>query len=385
MDTLYLFNPENDLALANGDRNYVPPAFARKMAEDLSLLPVWYAKKQAQIYVPIGLEKISQRWMQELGLDFTVYNENQPLSKIAQVEPWGWNPMLHEKLKTWGIAREAYPSVEQIAYYRQLSHRKTGLKVLQKLKEKTLSSAFLTDSAVHLHTIDELLSYASNHAHFVLKEPYSCSGKGLRWIHGAPEKAQLNWAEKVMKQQDGIIAEPIYTTVIDFAFEFEANFSFSSFSCFETLNGIYDGNQLAPNCLLKSKIQSYLKGKQLDALLLELPLILSQELASYNGPLGIDAMMVKTESASICHPCVEINLRRTMGSLAHAFYANYAVPGVVGTFHIQHFKNTPSLQAFDAQKRSELTSVSFRDGQWQGGYFPLVPIHSTSLYLAWVE
>lgn len=38
---LYLFNPDQDLALASGETNYMAPASARKMAEELALLPIW--------------------------------------------------------------------------------------------------------------------------------------------------------------------------------------------------------------------------------------------------------------------------------------------------------------------------------------------------------
>ena len=41
--SLYIFNPDHDLALASGDVNYMPPATARRMAEELALLPAWYA------------------------------------------------------------------------------------------------------------------------------------------------------------------------------------------------------------------------------------------------------------------------------------------------------------------------------------------------------
>lgn len=40
---MYLFNPENDLALANFSANYMPPASAVRMARELTLLPIWYA------------------------------------------------------------------------------------------------------------------------------------------------------------------------------------------------------------------------------------------------------------------------------------------------------------------------------------------------------
>ena len=34
--SLYIFNPDHDLALASGDVNYMPPASARQMAADLA-------------------------------------------------------------------------------------------------------------------------------------------------------------------------------------------------------------------------------------------------------------------------------------------------------------------------------------------------------------
>ncbi|KAA6323183.1 hypothetical protein EZS27_027349, partial [termite gut metagenome] len=40
---LYIFNPDHDLALANNNANYMPSAPARRLSEDLALLPVWYA------------------------------------------------------------------------------------------------------------------------------------------------------------------------------------------------------------------------------------------------------------------------------------------------------------------------------------------------------
>ena len=38
---LYLFNPDSDLALANNESNYIAPASARRMAQDMALLPIF--------------------------------------------------------------------------------------------------------------------------------------------------------------------------------------------------------------------------------------------------------------------------------------------------------------------------------------------------------
>ena len=43
---LHLFNPENDLAIADGNANYCAPPSALKIAYDLSTLPLWYANNE---------------------------------------------------------------------------------------------------------------------------------------------------------------------------------------------------------------------------------------------------------------------------------------------------------------------------------------------------
>ena len=43
MRSIFIFNPENDLALANGGPNYTAPPFAQQLRRDLQLLPAWYA------------------------------------------------------------------------------------------------------------------------------------------------------------------------------------------------------------------------------------------------------------------------------------------------------------------------------------------------------
>ena len=51
MKKLYLFNPENDMALASGSPYYMAPSSAKKMATDLAVLPAWYADAESEILV----------------------------------------------------------------------------------------------------------------------------------------------------------------------------------------------------------------------------------------------------------------------------------------------------------------------------------------------
>ena len=62
---VYLFNPDNDLALANGDENYTPPLSARKMADDLSLLPIWYTSPGMLV---MSNEPDAEEWMLQIRI-----------------------------------------------------------------------------------------------------------------------------------------------------------------------------------------------------------------------------------------------------------------------------------------------------------------------------
>ena len=47
----FVFNPENEMAIADGSPYYTPPATILKMAEDLSYLPAYYAGDRDVVWV----------------------------------------------------------------------------------------------------------------------------------------------------------------------------------------------------------------------------------------------------------------------------------------------------------------------------------------------
>ena len=48
---LFLFNPDHDMALANFTPYYQPPSEIIRMANDLSVLPLWYAGEGDKVKV----------------------------------------------------------------------------------------------------------------------------------------------------------------------------------------------------------------------------------------------------------------------------------------------------------------------------------------------
>ena len=96
-----------------------------------------------------------------------------------------------------------------------------------------------------------------------------------------------------------------------------------------TETGGYTGNTLAPQAAFERVLARQFDG--LDILKEICSAVLSQHLAArYEGPLGVDMMLVKTAQGIMLHPCIEVNLRRTMGYVAlDVARAEYDLPSVL--------------------------------------------------------
>ena len=76
-------------------------------------------------------------------------------------------------------------------------------------------------------------------------------------------------------------------------------------------------------------LSKYISEELIFAVRRKLQSLLSLRLAGkYQGPLGVDMMVVADEANNrFClHPCVEINLRRTMGHVAIALTPSKDIP-----------------------------------------------------------
>ena len=92
-------------------------------------------------------------------------------------------------------------------------------------------------------------------------------------------------------------------------------------SLFHTQNGAYTGNVLATEEEKLEKISRYIPACLLNDIQEKICAILGPLYREkYAGPFGVDMMVVSGEDHRhfLLNPCVEINLRRTMGHVALA-------------------------------------------------------------------
>jgi hypothetical protein len=94
-----------------------------------------------------------------------------------------------------------------------------------------------------------------------------------------------------------------------------------------------------------------------------LRIALQQRLAGhYVGPLGVDMMLVRQTDGTLClHPCVEVNLRHTMGHVA--LHLSRRLPeNAEARFRIV-FSGTPGVLHQTWEKRSPTLKIT--SGTWE--------------------
>ena len=385
---MYLFNPDNDLALANFSANYTPPASALKIARDLAIIPLWYAPDGTKI-VAEGDE--NNRFLQSIQHLFLINASLIPFSEIGRVltkkiVPWGWNPSLRKKLSEVNVREDDLPSLESLKRLREYSGRQYAVKMLRELRAE--SDLFCGESHFFTTLENVLLFLASQSGNCVLKMPNSGSGKGLIWILGTITDKQIDWVKRVLKIQGGVVAEPMLNKARDFAMEFYAdngNIRFAGYSLFRSAaSGAYLGNELMSDKNIE-EILSYCVPvdilSQVQWLLLKK---LPHYFPHYTGYLGVDMMVCETADGYFLQPCVEINMRMNMGMVARIFYDRFVFPKSTGSYAVDFFKKQGEALAHH-QKMTTLCPLVIEDGKIKSGYLNLTPVVEDTNYVAWVE
>ena len=367
------------MALASGSPYYMAPASAKKMSADLSTLPAWYAMEGGDVLVaePRQVEWMCKecRWTLPVGWALGVP------PGYECILPWGWNPALLRQLREAGVL--SLPSDFPMDAIRTLSGRRTAVELLTRLKmEGTQGESFWVTS------VDEVPSFASLYKKVLLKAPWSGSGKGIQPLEGNLDENLSGWVRRIIKVQGGVVVEPYYNKVVDFAMEFlssASGISFAGYSFFEAdARGIYKENWLASDEAIENRLSTYVPrevlGQVREKLLHELPLLLENV---YQGYLGVDMMIVRMEDGYALHPCVEINLRMNMGVVSRLFFDRYVCPETTGRYVIEYYPHEGDALRFHEEMRLK-HPLFLREGKIKEGYLSLTPVFEDTAYQIFV-
>lgn len=380
MKTVYYFNPQNDLALATGGINYVAPPFAIQMSHDLAVLPAFIAEPGSLIITDNDQDA---EWLENLNATFALdihainRNELRHLSDYC-IMPWGWSLDLRRRLIKWGADRQRLPSKDEIYYLRGLSHRRISVVIHLNLQE--LLGRQFCPVPIELATTSEVMAFVKKHRQCYIKTPWSSSGRGIyHTIDGTPPELE-QWCNGALKRQGSLLCELALDKVLDFAVEFYTHNGKSSvrgYSIFNTdSHSQYDSGMVAQSDVLHQRITAMCP--EFDAVVNALTQVLDNIVAPhYNGWLGVDMLLYNAQSAVNIgiNPCVELNLRPTMGAVTCMLGDKLLAPGKTGSFRIE--QRNSSSEPWPKHEEPVLDG-----GRLQSGTLCLTTPTPTALYRA---
>ena len=288
-EQIYIFNPEHDLCIANGDENFVPPRSAMGFAKE--------------------------------NVDLSEHLK-RPNKQRRKIIPWGWNHALKKRLINEGVDPATLPSEEELQFIRTHSRRESALDVHSQLNCGD-SQVIGPGYRIVATSISEIETFISANSSAVLKSPLSGSGKGIRFVREGLSESDEGWCRRTLDKQGSVIIERRFEIIKECAMLFECHhegIDFIGYSLFESRNGAYSRNFLASNEEIEDIIAGYISRDTLTGIRENLRSILANTLVGhYEGFLGVDQMICHTDSP-VFIPVSEINLRMTMGLIARNQY-----------------------------------------------------------------
>lgn len=233
---------------------------------------------------------------------------------ITQAAPWGWSLDARRQFMAAGVDATVLPSDSEIEQIRSLSHRRSAIKLLQLVGYDGVMPVCTDDAR-------EAMKFIAENGSCFVKSPWSGSGRGVFNTSGLGEDALKLRLEGIIHRQGSVIVEKGLDKVADFAALFNASsdgVEFCGLSFFSTEpRGMYMGNLVAPQHIIESRIAALTGENELAQAVEAVRKSLGSVIADgYRGPLGVDMMAHSCGVATAIMPCIEINLRMTMGFVA---------------------------------------------------------------------
>ncbi|MDR1756507.1 MAG: hypothetical protein LBR65_06070 [Culturomica sp.] len=381
MTALYCFNPDCEMAVADGSPYYTPPANIRRMSEELAYLPVWMGGGEEAVLVSELPDPAFLQMNRELfGVDpqLALWEAYCPDPAFRPV-PWGWSPRMDYLFQTACWKEE----------YRELMSRLTARACLERVYR--LGGERLPGLLPEVCRTLEAVRQAACRGAVVVKAPWSSSGKGvLRAGPGVLLGKEAEWVSGILRRQGYVMVEKRLDKVCDLAGEFvleDGRCRFVAWSLFTTgSRGEYKGNFLGRQSRIEEYLSRYaelsvwaeLKERVADALRV---LIASR----YEGVLGVDMMVYKDDKGKYnIQPCVEINLRHTMGYLAHRFSDRFVAEQSSGRFTLDFFAGEGEALQRHRQNSREFP-LKVVSGKIVSGYHALTPVNKNTGFMASVR
>lgn len=357
MSKLHLFNPDNDLALANGSANFTPPHSAAALRQSGAALPVWYGAPGDMF---VGA--VNARWYDTMAAAFGLSVEPTVVYvEGSEPAPWGWSAAARRWFSDMGTPDNVLPDKTRIEALRNLSHRSTSVDIARSLYAALPDITGVERMPVIARTVDEAVEAVAEMGRAMLKLPWSNAGRGQQDSVRVPREVLLDRIRGMLNRQGAIAIEPYYERETDFALLFDRG-SFVGLSLFTTdTHGGWTGNNLAPDDVIAARL-----GVDVEAIAAVVGPLVAEKAASYgyDGLAGVDMMVARDSAGRRVVPLVEVNWRNTMGHVAHCLVDRFMAHGTTGRLTVEQSARCPF---------APLSASRVAFGRIEGGILDLVP------------
>ena len=393
---IHFFNPGHETAILNASKHYHPPAHVDKLQADLAFLPAWYASDGDFVFIDTSLPDDFIHSCETLKLLVNPvtsgdFSRNPEMFQHATIELWGISPQSNhffEQLsRQWNLSLIVPQWKEE---YRFLSSRFASQQVFAGLLDciPGIDNEILPQFVSTIEMIER--QTVQSHEPLLVKSPYSSSGRGLlRLSPGRLKQSEKQILSGMLKKQEQVSIEKWLDKRLDFSMQFEntadGNTRFVGYSIFRTnAKGAYEKSQLARQEYLEKQIIQWINPD----ILTQTRRILTESIQDkyapyYSGITGVDLLIYKAGDSYRLHPCVEINMRKTMGYLAIRLTEKCLNPDSRGELFIEYNHNPQTIK--DKHKCLQMNyPLIIEDGFVRSGYFSLCPVTDSTKYLAYV-
>ncbi len=396
MTRFHYFNPGHETAILNTSPYYTPAANQLKMQRDLAFLPAWYSNSPEDFVLVEDL----------LSEEFTENIKNLPLAKAITKEQLNENHVIlsNSEISLWGISPQSIHFFEILSKtsgikfsipewnteYKELSARHTAKTCLEYLIKSNpeISKDIIPEFYSKIEEIENLS--LSSQYDLLSKAPHSSSGRGLVWLPaGTFARSEKQILQGIIKKQGNVSIEKVLNKQLDFAMLFysdgSGNIKFSGFSVFNTnKKGAYENNVLSSQSRLSDIICNLIPSGLIEKTKQDIILFLKKTFGNkYQGCIGIDMMVYIQNNQFKLHPCVEINMRNSMGLLTLRLHQNFCDINSSGYFRIDFNNKDGHIHEKHKQMQSS-SPIIIEKGKIISGYLSLCPVTENSKYIAYI-
>ncbi len=343
---VWWFHPTCEASVAAGGSAPALPRAAAALVDDLALITVVLARPDDVVLVPRPVDPTHVARLEAAGLgarELVSDPETLRDRTLGGLEPWGWSPEAASTLASLGA-----PAWDA---GRSRTYDKTALPDLRAAIADALGAPdwLSTLSGRVARTVAEVEGAGAA----VVKAPYSTSGRNRRRVTAPPSAADRAWLARALATGP-VLVEPWLDRALDLSLHADlgadGTMRIRGWTTFETTSGgRWTATQLsAGGPRLPSPVARALAGPphRLSLAAAALARVVGPWLAGrgHQGPVGIDAMVVRDGDRLLLAPLVEINPRWTMGRVGLALSRSLG-GGASGRFFVLRDADLPGAGA----------------------------------------